>query len=1110
MNRWSAVGLAAALLVLHQVLEAGLRAQAVVAPDQPASAGIVVEAVDPGSSGADAGVKPGDVLVSWSRSATPSDTPTARGSLRSPFDLNETEVEQAPRGAVTLAGIRDRHPLAVVMAPGPWGIASRPQMPPSLLATYEAGLRSLDAKAIEAAADLWRQAATAAIQSGAPETATWLHLRIAKALRPPKTVPLAADAHAASRLTVYQQAAETAKASADWSILPQVLEAQGDELAEADDVDGATEAYLTAMKARLAVGPPSLATTHITRMQVRVWRRDTLRGRTLDEEALATLRMAQDLLSRTLLVAQKQAPDSLAVVSILNEQALVAATALDLDKAAALQAQASALEAAKLPSVRAAIARAASEIEGIKLLWTITAKAFTNAGGNWISEQSNLLEVQRDLGRARQIFERLYPGCDQAARASGDTLVAGCRQLAHALNNLSMVELQRGDVSRAQSHLEGALAINTALAKRGIFDTPTASRGGVLDATDAEFDLTRNQNNLGNIALQRGDLDTAVDYFQAALDTRLACGARCAGGLSGSRQLLAKAELQRGDTRAARTRFNEVLASDEPALRNADPRFRNTAAIRAVAASHKGLGDVEYAEKHLAEARHQYQQALTMQRESIAESLDVADTLTSLAQVERDARDLPAAATLLRQALAIADKAAPDGAEVAKAAHLLGTVQVRMGDAADGEKSYARAVAALDTHTRRLGGAEEVRGRFLARRSQLYVDYAGLLVDQGRHAEAFQLLERSRAQSFRALLAERDLVFGLELPPDLDRERRANNAEHDRVSDTLRTTFDATQSVELRAKLRRLRDARVAIDARIRSASPRLASLQQPRALDLDETRGALDEGTLLLSYVVGDTGTLLFVVQPTAAVLPSAPGLSVFRLPIGRTHLEERARHFRHAIQGRLPPRHGVDTRPTEIDTKALADEGARLFDDLIRPAYRIVSASTRVLISADGPLHELPFAALLDRRAKGATSGRRYLVEWKPLHMIVSAAVYADLKQRPPAPARRGPAVDLGRLRGPCLCGGRRIDARRRAVPPLRGVASHARRSRRHRLPLRPERTGASRRGRHRATTESGRRPLGRECPLPACRGPRRARLLVSDEFGAGPDASLGWRYR
>ena len=126
-------------------------------------------------------------------------------------------------------------------------------------------------------------------------------------------------------------------------------------------------------------------------------------------------------------------------------------------------------------------------------------------------------------------------------------------------------------MSLAQTHLERVLAINTALAKRGIFDEPTVSRDGVLDATDAEFDLTRNHNNLGNVALQRGDLDTAVDDLQAALDSRLACGARCEGGLAGSRQLLAKAKLRRGDTKGARTLFNEALASDEPAIQECRP-----------------------------------------------------------------------------------------------------------------------------------------------------------------------------------------------------------------------------------------------------------------------------------------------------------------------------------------------------------------------------------------------------------------------------------------------------------------------------------------------------------------------------------------------------------
>lgn len=60
-------------------------------------------------------------------------------------------------------------------------------------------------------------------------------------------------------------------------------------------------------------------------------------------------------------------------------------------------------------------------------------------------------------------------------------------------------------------------------------------------------------------------------------------------------------------------------------------------------------------------------------------------------------------------------------------------------------------------------------------------------------------------------------------------------------------------------------------------------------------------------------------------------------------------------------------------------------------------------MLILPDGPLHDLPFAALT--RTPATTGGREgrsyeYLVEWKRIHTAISATVYAELKKtRPPS---------------------------------------------------------------------------------------------------------------
>jgi CHAT domain-containing protein len=55
--------------------------------------------------------------------------------------------------------------------------------------------------------------------------------------------------------------------------------------------------------------------------------------------------------------------------------------------------------------------------------------------------------------------------------------------------------------------------------------------------------------------------------------------------------------------------------------------------------------------------------------------------------------------------------------------------------------------------------------------------------------------------------------------------------------------------------------------------------------------------------------------------------------------------------------------------------------------PAEDQIAVAQRILVSADGPLLTLPFAALV---RKG-----HYLVDWKPVHSTLSATVYAELKR-------------------------------------------------------------------------------------------------------------------
>ena len=81
--------------------------------------GIVVESVAKNSEAEKAGLAEGDVILAWSRG-------DAQGEIRSPFDLNDMEIEQEPRGQVTLEGTRATAKKIWVMGPDKWGVTTRP------------------------------------------------------------------------------------------------------------------------------------------------------------------------------------------------------------------------------------------------------------------------------------------------------------------------------------------------------------------------------------------------------------------------------------------------------------------------------------------------------------------------------------------------------------------------------------------------------------------------------------------------------------------------------------------------------------------------------------------------------------------------------------------------------------------------------------------------------------------------------------------------------------------------------------------------------------------------------------------------------------------------
>src|SRR6185436_558659 len=339
---------------------------------------------------------------------------------------------------------------------------------------------------------------------------------------------------------------------------------------------------------------------------------------------------------------------------------------------------------------------------------------------------------------------------------------------------------------------------------------------------------------------------------------------------------------------------------------------------------------------------------------------------------------LPEALALHRQALDLQRKLAPETTGEAEALFFLGRAERRAGLSEEGTRNLCRAIDVLDRQRGRIGGPQEARTSFEATLGDYYQSCLEGLIELDQPAAAFHTLERGRARSFLAMLAERDPRLA-GLPPELDAERRHTNTEYDHVQSQLARLSAGRDDAEierLTGELRDLRTRQETILARIRQESPRSAAVENPEPLALAGARAVLDPGTVLLEYAVGPEKTWLFVVQPADA---AGPGLSIFPIAAGAKTLREEVESFRRLLNH------------SDSDRAALQARARRLYSLLVLPAEAQISKARRILVSPDGPLHTLPFAALLRRD--------RWLIEWKPIHTVLSATVYAELVRSRPA---------------------------------------------------------------------------------------------------------------
>lgn len=544
------------------------------------------------------------------------------------------------------------------------------------------------------------------------------------------------------------------------------------------------------------------------------------------------------------------------------------------------------------------------------------------------------------------------------ALAIREKLAPGGLDVAASLNNLGVIYRRHGDLETAIEYYSRALSIQEKLA-------PVSA------------DITDSLSNMAVVLRLQGKHEGALDYYGRTLEIQRKV-APDSPRMATTLNNIGNVYVQKKEFDIAESYYLHALKIQE---RHAPSSFH-------IAMTLEGLGGLYILKGNISDAIPYMQRALRIKETVSPFSLETAGALNNSGNLLYRLGKLDEARSYFSRCTEIFQILAPGSQGDTLCLFALATIDRRQGRSADAERYFKAALTSFERQLDMAGVIAEAKAKKRASNRAVYVDYLDFLVEQRRPEEAFTLSERYRAQMFLNLLAERDLAIDSEIPVALREQQEKLRAEYERAQSALihaARARGAEPPSDLVQKTKKLWDEFSEAKEAIRKVDSRAAALRYAISLDAQAIRQRLDPGLCLLSYILGDRSILLFMSRENS---PKA-----FILDIERDELGRKVEMLRRLL---------ASSRLTENSARrqATLSLASELYTLLLAPVEEQISQCKRLLILPDGPLHTLPWGALLHEVHEAAAAPnrrRQFLSERIPYEIALSATVFSELRSYP-----------------------------------------------------------------------------------------------------------------